>query len=160
MTLQTEYPDQTDLLDSYKDVFESLKLLEPEVNGMMIVLSMLTDGDLEGEPYRYVDVSGRKIISDKSVFSESCALEFTKWEKWLGMEFEPETIRDFNELEIISHCIFEMTFCAFEQDEIQNQFDQISKDIDELKNLSESERKKSTISLDDLLKSFRVQGGS
>lgn len=83
-----------------------------------------------------------------------------KWENWLGMGLAPETLENFSELEIIAHCLYEMTFCGYEQDEIQKQIDTINKTVEEYKNLTDEEKKEQTISLNDLKKKLDEKGGS
>ena len=162
LTLLKLYPDQKQILDNYKTIFEKLQLVEPVNDEMLIVLTEYeSDTDGISEPKStYVDVSGRKLKQDPNSLSNSYAIEFVKWENWLGMEIAPETLENFNELEIITHCLYEMTFCGYEQDEIQTQFDTINKTIDEYKNLTDEEKKKQTISLIDLKNKLDEKGGS
>src|ERR1039457_480994 len=116
MTLLNLYPDQEKIIDEYKSVFESLQILELENNEMLIVLTEYECAtDDENEPKStYVDVSGRKLLQETNSIADSYAIEFVKWEKWLGMDLAPETLGNFIELEIIAHCLFEMTYCGYE----------------------------------------------
>ena len=160
MTLLDLYPDQKEITDEYRSVFENLQLVEP-VNDEMLIVLIEYESDTYGtnEPkFTYVDVAGKKLKQDPNSFSNSYAIEFAKWENWLGMEIAPETLENFNELEIISHCLYEMTFCGYEQDEIQAQFNSINNTIDEYKNLTAEEKNEQTISLDDLKKKLEEKG--
>ncbi len=56
---------------------------------------------------------------------EFYAIEFRPWEDWLGMEIDPETLKTISSLDIICHCLWEMTFIGYEQDEIQKQWQEI-----------------------------------
>lgn len=152
ITLLNLYPDQDKIISEYRNVFEKVQMLEPIDNDMLIVLTECESNSLDNteENCFYVDVSGRKIINDPSSFSNSYALEFEKWEKWLGMELAPETIENFNELEIISHCLYEMTFCGYRQEEIQEQLQSINKTVEDFKHLSDEEKKMKTYSLAEL----------
>jgi len=161
MTLLKLYPDQKEITDKYRTVFENLQLAEPVKYEMLIVLTEYesgTDGTNESTS-TYIDVAGRKLKQDPNSFSNSYAIEFVKWENWLGMEIAPETLENFNELEIISHCLYEMTFCGYGQDEIQAQFNSINKTINEYKNLTDEEKKEQTISLDNFKKKLEEKGG-
>lgn len=139
-----------------------MQILESDNDEMLIVLTEYEcDTDGENEPISlYVDVSGRKLKPETNSISDSYAIEFVKWEKWLGMDLAPETLDNFSELEIIAHCLFEMTFCGYEQEEIQEQFDSINKTIDEYKSLTDEEKKDQTISLEELKKNLDKKGGS
>ena len=68
------------------------------------------------------------------------------------MDIDKNTLQDFTELEIIAHCLYEMTFIDFEEEEIQAEMDKLKDIADEYKNMTEEEKKENTISLDDLLK--------
>jgi hypothetical protein len=163
MTLLNLYPDLEKIIDEYKSVFESLQMMESENDEMLIVLTEYEcDKADENESISTcVDVSGRKLQPDNNnSITDSYAIEFVRWEKWLGMDLASETLGNFSELEIIAHCLFEMTFCGYHQDEIQEQYDAINRTIDDYKNLSGEDKKKQTISLEELKKTFDEKGGS
>ena len=103
----------------------------------------------------YVDVSGRKTIPEPDIITNSYALEFTEWKEWLGMELANETVKNFSQLEIIAHCLYEMTFVDYDEEEIQKQFCQIKNTMEEYKSLSEEEKKRNTISLEELKKRYK-----
>lgn len=125
---------------------------------MTIVLTEYEcDQDDENETQTYVDVYGRKIVKDESVITDSYALEFVEWENWLGMDLAPETIKKFSDLEIVAHCLYEMTFVGYEEEEIQEKFETIKGQTEEFKKLSDEERKENTISLDDLIKQLKKE---
>lgn len=163
LTLLKLYPDQLTIIDEYKRVFESLQIMEPIDNEEMLIV--LTEYESDGE-YNdetrptYVDVSGRKAIPDPNLITAGYALEFVKWDNWLGMHLAPETIKNFSGLEIISHCLYEMTFCGYEEDEIQDQFQAIEKIVEEYKSLTNEEKKQQTISLEELKQKIEKKGGS
>jgi hypothetical protein len=98
----------------------------------------------------YIDVSGHEINQNSS--SDTYSLASTKWNKWLGMNISTSTLNEFNELEIISHCLYEMTFFAFDEDEIQEQIASLEKSMEEYKELSDEEKKSQTFTLEELLK--------
>ncbi len=154
MTLLNLYPDQKESIDAYRIVFERLQILEPVNDDMLIVLKeCASDIDEEDDSAStYVDVSGRKLIPDPGSLTDSYALEFDKWENWLGMELAPETINNFNELEIIAHCLYEMTFCGYDQEDIQAQLTSLKSTVEDYQNLSDDEKNQETISLEDFLK--------
>jgi hypothetical protein len=155
------YPDQKEIIEYYKIVFDRLQVMEAVNDEMLIVLTEYASDNDEDENYKstYVDVAGRKLIADiNSSFTDSYAIEFVKWDNWLGMSLAPETLENFKELEIISHCLHEMTFCGYEEEEIQQQFDSINKTIDDYKNLTDEEKKQQTIPLDEFKKKMDEKG--
>ena len=153
ITLLNLYPDQKEMIAEYKSVFDSLQIMESENDEILIVLTEYdSDKDDESEFHStYVDVSGRNLNPEvNNSITDSYAIEFVRWEKWLGMDLAPETLRNFNELEIIAHCLCEMTFCGYEQEQIQEQLSSFNKTIDDYKNLTDQEKKDQTMSLDEL----------
>ena len=53
------------------------------------------------------------------------SIEFKPWNEWLNMHVHPETLKGFEETEIVAHCMWEMTFIAFDEDGIKDQWDKI-----------------------------------
>lgn len=145
------YPDCINVIEDHKKVFEKIKLLEPKPYEMEIVVRECEDY-FEDEITNYVDVSGKKLNKKESI---SYALEFTDWEKWLGMTLAQETINNFTSLEIISHCLYEMTFVDYEENEIKEQFDKIKNLESEYIKLTEEEKKERTISVEELMKKLK-----
>ena len=161
LTLLRLYPDQKSMIDEYRNVFEKLNFLEPEESDMNIVFTECDcDMDEESEIKTYVDVSGKKKEKDKNSLTDGYAIEFVEWKKWLGMDLENETMNNFNELEIIAHCLYEMTFCGYTEEEIKEQFNTINDSIEEYKNMTEEEKKENTITLDELMKRINEKGNS
>jgi len=156
MILLQLYPDEQKNISAYEQVFNQLKLMQPLACDISIVVSNEQDAFDESE---YVDVSGRENnpVENTNRLTDSLAIEFTPWNEWLGMDIDKDTLQDFTELEIIAHCLYEMTFMGFDEDEIQGEMDKIKGIADEYKNMSEEEKKANTKSLDDLLEEGEVE---
>jgi hypothetical protein len=161
ITLLQIYPDQLNMLDEYQGVFEKLKILDPTNYDLDIVLETYDcDPNFESTQNTYVDVSGRKKNPDPDAITDGYALEFLDWDKWLGMDLAEETILHFSELEIIAHCLYEMTFVDYEEESIQQQFKSISDRVEEYKKLTDEEKIQQTISLEELKKQLDEKKGS
>ncbi len=149
MILLKLFPDQEEFIDDYQNVFYQLQV-------MPIVASKITiDVELVHDTYddtHYVDVSGHYTDpADRTdEFTNSLAIEFIPWNEWLGMPINENSLKNFSELEIIAHCLNEMTYAGFEQEEIQSEITRISSIKDEYNNLTLKEKKLKTISLDKL----------
>jgi len=143
------YPDEKKNASAYKKVFSTLQLTEPVSGNISVVLSIEHDSFDESE---YIDVSGRYNKPEDSIneLTNALAIEFTPWNEWLGMNIDENTLQHFTELEIIAHCLYEMTFIGFDEEEIQSELDKLNNVADEFRNMSEEEKKENTISLDDL----------
>jgi hypothetical protein len=152
LTLLRLYPDQEKMLDDYKEVFEKLLITEPvEFDELEIVLTEYDcDPIFEDKEETYIDVSGRKKVADINFITESYALEFLEWDKWLGMNLAPETLKNFSDLEIIAHCLFEMTFVGYDEDEIQQELKSITDSKEAYEKLTDEEKKQQTVSLEEL----------
>lgn len=149
LTFSKLYPDQQGSIENYRLVYEALKFLQPVYSDIEIVLYQYYDDD--GNPSA-VDVSGINPNRKPDDITNGLALEFTSWDKWLGMDIKPLTLKEFTEQEVICHCLNEMTYAGFEQEEIQAEFDKLKSIVDEYKALTPEEKEKQTISLDELKK--------
>jgi len=150
------YPDIENMMDEHKKVYEKLQIMQPQLNEMEIVLVDCED-HYDNEITNYVDVSGKR--SDV-LQSDSYALEFTAWEQWLGMKIALETIKNFTELEVIAHCLYEMTFIDYEQDLIKEQLGHLEDTASAHKQLTEKEKQEKTISLEELIEQLKLKGSS
>ncbi|MBT9133171.1 MAG: hypothetical protein DDT33_01707 [Firmicutes bacterium] len=90
--------------------------------------------------YNYCDGSLNK-ESDPEHFKDdeirnqevSYGIEFTGWAEWLGMEIDQDSFSKYSESGIIGHCLWEMTFYGFTQDDIKKAIDRINKSAEEAK---------------------------
>lgn len=145
------YPDQDKNIEGYKHVFDSLKLLTPTQTDMRIVIENIWDPSTKEY---YPDVSGKNgtLVGEHTPKGEddansdqeqSFGIEFQEWSEWLDMELDANTLENFSEEEIIAHCLWEMTFFGYTQEEIQ-------KTLDEIKEARENIDSASFSSIDDL----------
>ena len=151
------FPDEQKNDNWYEIVYGQLEMMPAIDSNMLIVLKTIDDDKLADEPY--VDVSGREISAngnDDSELSVSYALEFRPWEEWLGMWIDKNSIQEFSQLEIIMHCLYEMTFMGFDQKEIKNEYDKIIETSEEIKNMTDEEKEKKFISWDKLKDDLQI----
>jgi len=162
LTLLKLYPDQDKMLDEYRNVYEKLKLTEPaDYNELEIILIEYdNDPNFESDKETYVDVSGQKKVPNPNDITNGYAIEFLEWGKWLGMDLAKETIKNFSDLEIIAHCLYEMTFIDYDEEAIQEQFKSLNDNVEEYKKLTEEEKEQKTISLDELKRRLDEKKGS
>jgi hypothetical protein len=146
------YPDEENNSSGYREVYEKLLLLHAGDSQMSIVVKNCKD-DFDGE--EYVDVSG--IHQHPQSQEERCsyAIEFRPWKEWLGMQIHPNSLSDFSELEIIAHCLYEMTFVGFKEEDIQEELQRINQISEDYKNMSDEEKKANTTSLDDIIEELK-----
>ncbi|WP_310554411.1 DUF6557 family protein [Flavobacterium sp.] len=146
MTLLKLYPDQSESIEAYKKVYGNLQEMKVDINDIKIEIDQEYDdetGDL-----CFANVYG---VNEKSTneITNGVAIEFEPWSKWLGMTISERTCIEFNELEIIAHCLWEMTYMGYDENEIQSELCEIKNVREEYMKLSEEEKKTKTKSIDD-----------
>jgi len=148
LTLLDIYPEEKKNISGYEEIFRQLVSMAVIESDMIIEIKREID-DFDNE--EYIDISGRKKNEPKDQKEQevSYALEFTPWSEWLGMQIDMTSIKNFTELEIISRCLFEMTFMGFDENEIQEELNKINDTTEEYKLLTEEEKRLNTISLED-----------
>ncbi len=153
ITLLNLYPDEKRSISGYEEIFNKLKFMRPVSKNISIIVKTVYDSY---DNIEYIDVSGsyNNPKDNTHGHTNSLAIEFTPWNEWLGMEIDEKSLQNFSELEVIAHCLYEMTFIGFEEEEIQAEMKKVEKDVEEYKNMTDEEKEKNTTSLDELLKEF------
>lgn len=149
-TLQQLYLNQEKNIKGYKQVFSELQAIKPVETKMRIVIEDVFD---EYDKEHYTHVSGKNGTLNKECNPEhfkddefgnqevSYGIEFTDWGKWLAMDIDRESLITYSELDIIGHCLWEMTFYGFTQKKIKRQLAQLEKEAEEAKKNPSSLRK-------------------
>lgn len=145
------YPDAEINIKGYEAAFQKLKIMDPEGSEILIVISQEKDDD-DDDDEEYIDVSGIHNYPKNEEENYSQGLELTPWRKWLGMTISKESFKDFSELEIIIHCLYEMTFVGFSEEDIQKRINRIENNRQERKLDTDGENYVSASSIDELLK--------
>lgn len=94
------YPDQKKNIGGYDDTLNELFLLKPVSSDVQIHIRKYYD---KWDKQYYVHVNG--IDKNKKIW----AMDFTDWKEWLGMKIYYSTLKRYNKLDIICHCLWEMT---------------------------------------------------
>lgn len=155
LILGSVYPDQEKSIEAYAEVFQKLRQMTPTEIDTQIVLQQCFDDETGEESY--VHVSGREPFPDESNPTGMVAIQFVPWSEWLGMTIDRDTLKEFNQLEIISHCLYEMTFMGYDEETIQQYLADMEKSVEDFKNMTEEEKRANTKSLDDLLKELEEE---
>lgn len=130
--LVTLYPDMENSKKGYYKVIDALRNMMPEKSWLEIRVETVFD-DFEGD--YYVHVSGY----DKEE-EEDLAIEYTPWNQWLGMKVLTSSLNEFSKLDILCHCLWEMTWSGFEEEQIQNEFEEITGRMREAVDASRNEK--------------------
>jgi len=147
------YPEEKEAESLYSYIYNKLKTNELVESKITIHIKRITEDFGEELEKPYYDIYGtdgvkRKNTKDYDSFKkfyepdrldiyedageeeQPYALEFRNWDEWLGMTICEDNLNNMNPKDIICHCIFEMTFCGFNEEEIGEQW----KVIEERKN--------------------------
>lgn len=112
------YPDQEKNFDGYEKVLHTLKLIEPKGKKgdktRIVVWTVPKDGKWVEE--EYVSISG---ANEFGKWDGLLAIEFMKWSEWLAMPIDVISTLLFDEKDLLIHCLWEMTWSGFTQDESQ-----------------------------------------
>jgi hypothetical protein len=165
-SLLKNYKNLISSINAYEDVYKHLLELNPIETKFEIYIAEKFNKDFDDEPY--ISVTGRdgslnKESSDfkymnqdeDSDFANSetnYSLSLTDWNEWLGMCFDNETIESYDKNEIIAHCLWEMTFYGFDQYTIVQNTKELNRRVEEVKNMTDEERKVKLISIEDIEK--------
>jgi len=114
------YPEELEMANEYKSVFGVLKEMEVTCSELEIIFEPEVE---ENDVYVSVFGLDKTDGTNYGIFLEP-------WSNWLGMEIEAETLIKYTGLEIISHCLYEMTFHGFDEITIQNFSNDLQKYID------------------------------
>lgn len=122
------YPDQEKSVEGYENVWQKLQTLTPVPTDLVLTVEHVIDDLIPEEPEEYDHVSG---WDEKE--QEYYAIEYTRWEQWLSMPVDKDTIDNYSELAILAHCLWEMTWSGYEQEDIQEELDSMLDVMKEIK---------------------------
>jgi len=122
------YPNEK--IEHYKDFLNSLKKLTPIESEFKISINHIIEDHMFSKDIDdWYSVHG--ISNDKNEI-ETYALEYSTFEEWLGMEIDERTLKEYPKPFIIIHCLWEMTFCGFTNEQIKNRLDEINNRADSI----------------------------
>jgi hypothetical protein len=124
------YLDQVDNLPNYYRAWLEMSSLTPVPSSMLITISERRDEQTGKSTY---SVSGLEAATGKGSVVRTLegfrelpySLGMTKWAEWLGMVIEPRTLSRYSELEIVAHCLFEMTVYGWSQGDVSDSHDEL-----------------------------------
>jgi len=100
--------------EDYRRVLGILRTTQPETGSRMRLCIKLIANDEDG----WYDVSGHDGTMRRDV-EVDYDLEYLPWEDWIGMEIEEGTLASMQEVEIIVHSLWNMTFVSFDPNDLQ-----------------------------------------
>ncbi len=122
------YPDQKKSVAGYINVLKELSKLKPKSDKMQILIEKGYD---KYDKKSYLHVCA--IDSKKQTY----AIEFEPWENWLGMKINSETLKNCSKIDIICHCLWEMTFMGFSNKKVKKERNNLTKLLKDCKKKEE-----------------------
>ncbi len=125
--LVKHYPDQCNGKAAYERVYNSLLLMTPRKHNLtdMFIRIARQPADKYCD-HDWYDVHGIQL--DKPIHY---GIEFLPWINWVSMFITNDTLEILHPAEITAHCLWEMTFCGFTEDIVDNHLKEIEKSIEE-----------------------------
>ena len=121
------YPDQKKWIDGYEMVYEKSKTKAPATSKMELFCGLAESTFKEDDPFHEVyGVDGTKREDGEL---EKFSLALSSWSKWLGSSISESTLNNYTKEEIISHCLFDMTFHGFSEAETKKARKKLDKSI-------------------------------
>lgn len=116
------YPDQIEVIHDYEYLLCKFHTMQ-EIDSKLTIF--FEKRKCEGTQDCFVDVKGKfeTLSKDGNPEIQYTIMEFTPWYKWLGSEIDPDTLKDYSESQIIAHCLWEMTFMGWEEEEIDSKME-------------------------------------
>lgn len=109
------WPEEERNKDGYKEVFENLLKMTPKKHNLSDLFISVKVVSEDGKDY--LDTTGVDITSSRK--NVSYAIEFIPWEDWISMFITENTLSTLSQEDIVAGCLYEMTFCGFDQRGIQ-----------------------------------------
>lgn len=123
------YPDQVNLRDEYVKLIEKLRNMEPANPPSELILYVSKVIDYFDPNETYHDVSGYSIKDDCNY-----GIEFTPFAAWLSMQVAQPSLDHYGLDMFVAHCLWEMSFISFEEDEVQDELDRLNESVKAVKN--------------------------
>ena len=119
------YPDEENKLPDYEHVYNHLLQMEPLPVNKELKIDYFRDEEEEIIVFkvyneRQVSENGKIVVKQRNI-------AFDPWNQWLGITISRDALETFNELEIICHCFYWMTFGGFDEAQIQRMKDWLQK---------------------------------
>jgi hypothetical protein len=134
------YPGEAGQIDGYREVYERLVSLGEAPSDFMLRIEHRKDADEE-----WIEVYGEDGTSRPDGDPERFALELMPWSEWLGAVVPQDLLQKYSPAEIAAHCLYEMTFVGFDEETIQAEREELSREARELEQMTPEEREKHLI---------------
>ena len=125
------YPDQLKNLDGYYNTYHELLEKNSKKSNMKIDINFVDNKEPEEQYYDVYGTNG-EIDLEFTKKEISWALEFSSFSAWLGYTISEKLLEKMSELDIISHCLFEMTFMGYSDKDIKKEKRKLKKSVQDV----------------------------
>jgi uncharacterized membrane protein len=121
------YPDQLKNITGYYDVYQKLLIKNARKSNYIICIDIFKNEDSS----TIYDVSIREKDDPKQT---KYASEFESFSSWLGYKIDEFLLDKMPEIDIICHCLYEMTFLGYDDGSIRRQRQKLQKMAKDISN--------------------------
>jgi hypothetical protein len=127
--IEAAYPDATGSREGHAEVLKTLFTMEPAESAEMAIIIAREPADppMSDEPWWHV-------FGRKDGEATRWGLDFTPWAEWLAMEVRVENC-DLTPEQIAAHCLWEMTFHGYVEEEVLERGAALKEECDKTKAL-------------------------
>ncbi|MFQ5686126.1 MAG: DUF6557 family protein [Candidatus Scalindua sp.] len=111
------YPSQKKSIPGYEFVYKKLRAKSPTISSMALYCNK-SEPILKGDD-QFHDIYGIDGTKREDGELENFSLSLTPWSQWLGSSLSENILNNYTKEEIISHCLFDMTFHGFSEADIK-----------------------------------------
>ncbi len=111
------YPSQKKSIRGYEFVYKKLRSKSPTISSMLLDCNK-SGPVLKGDD-QFHDIHGIDGTKREDGELEKFSLSLTPWSQWLGSSLSKNILNNYTKEEIISHCLFDMTFHGFSEADIK-----------------------------------------
>ncbi len=111
------YPSQKKSILGYEFVYKKLRAKSPTISSMVLYCNK-SEPILKGDD-QFHDIYGIDGTKREDGELEKFSLSLTPWSQWLGSSLSENILNNYTKEEIISHCLFDMTFHGFSEADIK-----------------------------------------
>lgn len=141
-TFYSIYPDQIKSSNGYIVAYNELQNTVAVPDTSVIVIEHFVSDD---EDDVYEDV-----YSMEPGDNIHYGLDFLPWSEVLGMDLSPDIFEHYNDLMVISHMMFEITFYGYSSMKVKEESDKLQEIVDDVKNRIANDEFIENLSIDDL----------
>jgi len=119
------YPEMIINADKLRVAYQTLLALPPTFSDLEI--------DIERAELEEEDDQGWLVYGTEHGTRVSYSLEFVPWQEWMSMTVNPNIIDQLGEIDVICHCLCEITLMGYTEEEIARIKADITRALNEYK---------------------------